>query len=126
MKLEQLLSEPEEGLAIGVLRQAVDDLRRFRNARSGVERELYRDAYRWITNSDSSWPYSFLNICKLLEIPPEMLRAELLADAALSPVRYWCKVGARLGRSCRSSLASAFTPSRNFDRPALAPQLTHS
>ena len=126
MKLEQLLSEPEEGLAVGVLRQAVDDLRRFKSASGGLERELYRDAYRWITNDDLSWAYSFNNICQLLDVPPETLRAELLADAALSPFRYWCKVGARLGRSCRSSLASAFTPSRHFDRPALAPQLTHS
>ncbi len=126
MKLEQLLSQPEENLAVGVLRQAVDDLRRFQHASGDLEREIYRDAYRWITNSDLSWPYSFINICKLLDVPPEMLRAELLADAALSPVRYWCKVGARFGRSCRASVAAAFTPSRHFPRAALAPQLTHS
>lgn len=126
MKLEQILSEPEETLAVGVLRQAVDDLRRFQNASGALERELYRDAYRWITNSDFSWPYSFVNICKLLDVPPETLRAELLADAALSPLRYWCKVGARFGRSCRASVASAFTQSRHFHRTALAPQLTHS
>ena len=63
MNLDQLLSAPEESLAIGVLRQAVHDLRRFRNATGGLERELYRDAYRWITSDDASWPYSFTNIC---------------------------------------------------------------
>ena len=126
MKLEQLLSEPEESLAVGVLRQAVDDLRKFQHASNGLERELYRDAYRWITNSDFSWPYSFINICKLLDVPPEMLRAELLADAALSPFRYWCRIGARLGRSCRASITSAFAHSRHVHRTPLAPQLTHS
>jgi len=126
MKLDQLLSEPEESLAVGVLRQAVDDLRRFQNASSKVEREIYRDAYRWLTKSDFSWPYSFVNICKLLDVPPEMLRAELLADAALTPFRYWCRIGARFGRSCRASVASAFTPSRHLDGAVIAPQLTHS
>ena len=126
MKIEQLLSAPEEGLAIGVLRQVVDDLRRFRNASGDLERELYRDAYRWISESDFDWPYSFINICKLLDVPPELLRAELLADAALSPFRYWCKTGARFGRCCRASLSSAFARSRDRYRAAFVPQLTHS
>ena len=126
MKLEQLLSQPEENLAVGVLRQAVDDLRRFQHASGDLEREIYRDAYRWITNSDLSWPYSFINICKLLDVPPEMLRAELLADAALSPFRYWCRIGARFGRSCRASLASTFTQPGAGYRAAVVPQLTHS
>ena len=126
MKIEQPVSAPEEGLAVGVLRQAVDDLRRFKSASGGLERELYRDAYRWITNSDFSWPYSFINICKLLDVPPETLRAELLADVALSPVRYWCKMGARVGRSCRASVVSAFTHSRQLHRTVIGPQLTHS
>ena len=126
MKLEQILNEPKETLAIGVLRQAVDDLRRFQHASGHVERELYRDAHRWITGSDFSWPYSFINICKLLDVPPEMLRAELLADAALSPFRYWCRIGARFGRSCRASVASAFTHSPHLHHTTITPQLTHS
>ena len=117
MNLEQILSAPEENLAIGVLRQAVHDLRRFRKAACSVERELYRDAYGWITASDFSWPYSFVNICKLLDVPPEMLRAELLADASLGWLGYWCKLGARYGRTFCASLARPFNHSRD-DRAA--------
>lgn len=123
MNIEQLLSAPEENLAVGVLRQAVHDLRRFRNAKGGLQRELYRDAYRWITASDFSWPYSFVNICQLLDVPPEMMRAELLADTSLSWLAYWCKAGARLGRVVRASLSGG------LKKPlpaAMAPQLTHS
>jgi hypothetical protein len=126
MKLEQILSEPEESLAVGVLRQAVHDLRRFRNATGNLDRELYRDAYRWIQDSDSSWPYSFVNICKLLGVPPELVRAELLADASLSWVGYWCKAGARLGRCCRASFSRALVSARHGCRAAIAPQLRHS
>ena len=125
MNLEELLSEPQEGLAIGVLRQAIHDLRRFQDASGGLERELHADAYRWITDSDFSWPYSFINICKLLDVSPEMLRNELLADASLSPFRYWCKIGARFTRTCRASLRSALAQSRKRYRVPIAPQLTH-
>ena len=113
MNLEQLATNPEDSLAIGVMRQAVHDLRRFRSATGSAERELYRDARRWITTDDDSWPYSFVNICKLLDVPPEMLRAELLADASLGWVGYWCKVGARYGRTFGASVARSFNNSRN-------------
>src|SRR5881396_3896723 len=45
---------PEKGLAAGVLKQAARDLRRFRSATRGVRRELYLDAYSWITGNDFS------------------------------------------------------------------------
>ena len=127
MNLEQILSAPEENLAIGVLRQAVHDLRRFRKAAGSMERELYRDAYRWITSSDDGWPYSFVNVCKLLDVPPEMLRAELLADASLSWIGYWSKASARLGRCCRASLVRTFNHVRNGHAvPARVYTLHHS
>lgn len=118
MKIDQLLSAPEESLAIGVLSQAAHDLRRFHNATSGLPRELYLDAYRWITDDDFTWPYSFLNICKLLDVPPETLRAELLADASLGWFGYWTKMGARFGRTFRDSLMRAFKTSRDDRAPA--------
>jgi hypothetical protein len=126
MNLEQILSAPEENLAIGVLRQAVYDLRRFRRATNGLEREIYLDAYRWIRAADFSWPYSFANICQLLDVPPEMLREELLGDAALTPFHYWWKIGARLGRSFRASLSRTVKGPRNGYPGTINPQLKHS
>ncbi len=73
---------PEKGLAAGVLKQAAHDLRRFRAATKGVKRELYLDAYTWITANDFSWPYSFVNVCKLLDVSPEVVRTEIFADAS--------------------------------------------
>jgi len=58
---------PEKGLAAGVLKQAAHDLRRFRGATKGLRRELYLDASSWITANDFSWPYSFVNVCRLLD-----------------------------------------------------------
>ena len=46
-------------LAAGILKQATLDLRRFHGATSGLEREFYLDAYRWVISDDCSWPFSF-------------------------------------------------------------------
>src|SRR5438132_279923 len=79
---------PEKGLAAGVLKQAAHDLRRFRGATKGFRRELYLDAYSWITANDFSWPYSFVNVCKLLDLSPDVVRAEVLADVSLGWLDY--------------------------------------
>src|SRR5437762_12026665 len=49
---EPAAATPEKGLAVGVLKQAARDLRRFHSATKGVKRELYLDAFSWITAYD--------------------------------------------------------------------------
>jgi hypothetical protein len=95
---------PEKGLAAGVLKQAARDLRRFRGADRGLKRELYLDAYSWITANDFSWPYSFVNVCELLDVSPEVVRAEVLADASLGWLDYWTQRAGRLSGKLRASV----------------------
>jgi hypothetical protein len=109
---------PEEDLAVGILTQAVYDLRRFHKPANSLERELYRDAHDWIQGADLSWPYSFTNICRLLDVPAETLRAELLADASLGWLAYWCKLGGRFARSFGTSLAGNFKMEPNAESSA--------
>ncbi len=104
---------PEKGLAIGVLKQAAYDLRRYRTATKAADRELYLDAHSWVTAYDSSWPYSFMNVCKLLDLCPEMVRADLLADASLGPFHYWIRRAARLSQKLSASVVRAFESRRN-------------
>ncbi len=112
---------PEKGLAAGVLKQTAHDLRRFQAATKGVKRELYLDAYTWITASDFSWPYSFVNVCKLLDVCPEVIRTEIFADASLSWFDYWTSRAGRLSRKLRSSFVRVFA-GRNLE-PTEARQL---
>jgi hypothetical protein len=95
---------PEKSLAIGVLKQAAYDLRRYRTATKAADREVYLDAHSWITAYDSSWPYSFMNVCKLLDLCPEVVRAELMDDAALGPFHYWIRRAGRLSRRFGASV----------------------
>jgi hypothetical protein len=105
----------EKGLAAGVLKQAARDLRRFRGAARGTKRELYLDAYSWITAYDFSWPYSFVNVCKLLGVCPENVRAEILADASLGWLDYWTQRAGRLSETLRSSFGRVFATCRESE-----------
>jgi hypothetical protein len=104
---------PEKGLAAGVLKQAAHDLRRFHSATKGVKRELYIDAYTWITATDFSWPYSFVNVCEMLHVCPDVIRMELLADASLGWVDYWTLRAGRVSRKLRASFVGVFASCRN-------------
>jgi hypothetical protein len=109
---ESPAAAPEEGLAIGVLRQAARDLCKFHSATNGVERELYLDACSWIMADDFFWPYSFLNVCQLLHVSPEAIRAKLLADASLGWFGHWIKLRERLTRLLRASFVRVFATPR--------------
>jgi hypothetical protein len=98
----------ERGLAVGVLKQAAYDLRRYRTATKAAHQELYLDAYSWVTAYDSSWPYSFISVCKLLDLCPEMVRTDLLADASLGSFHYWIRRAGRLSRKLSASVVRAF------------------
>ena len=103
----------QKDLAAGVLKQATQDLRRFNSATSAVERELYLDAYSWLISDDSSWPFSFLNVCQLLNLTPDIVRQELVADASGGFFTYWTRRSVRAARSFQIFLNRIFTTSRN-------------
>ncbi len=102
----------QKDLAAGILKQATQDLRRFRNPTSGVERELYFDAYHWLTSNDCSWPFSFLNVCQLLHLSPEAVREEQLSDLSLGAFSYWTRRCGRAARKFQIFLSHVFTNAR--------------
>ena len=69
--------EPERRLAIAVLQDAVDCYQKHLRARDRKARQLFVDAEEWITSDDRTWPFSFDNVCDLLQISPEYLRSGL-------------------------------------------------
>jgi hypothetical protein len=99
-------------LAAGILKQAELDLRRFHGANSAVEREFYLDAYRWVISDDSSWPFSFLNVCQTLNLAPGTVREEVLGDLSLGPVGYWTRRCGRAARKFPIFLSNIFTNER--------------
>jgi len=93
-------------LATEILKQAAQDLRRFYNRPAPIERELYSDAYRWVVSENGSWPFSFLNVCRLLNLAPDILRDELLGDLPLGTFGQWAR---RCQRTFRRRLSNSLT-----------------
>ena len=112
-------------LAAGILKQAGLDLRRFHGGTSAVEREFYLDAYRWVMSDDCSWPFSFLNVCQLLKLSPEILRQDLLDDASLGLFGYLSRRCARAARSLQNFSNRVFTKNRRSSGVDPVP-LTHA
>jgi|SRR6516164_7991359 hypothetical protein len=111
---EHYIAETSQSdLAAGVLKQAAQDLRRFHGATSAVEREMYLDAYRWLTSDDCSWPFSFLNVCQLLHLAPEAVRGEQLSDMSLGTFSYWTRRCGRAARRFQIFISPLFTNERN-------------
>jgi hypothetical protein len=54
-----------------------------------------------------------MNVCKLLDLCPEMVRTDLLADASLGPFHYWIRRAGRLSRKLRTSVVRVFESRRN-------------
>src|SRR5437867_10609487 len=71
--------EPERRLVVAVLQDAVDCFQKHLRARDRKARQLFLDAEEWICSDDRSWPFSFENICDLLQINPAYLRRGLIA-----------------------------------------------
>jgi hypothetical protein len=117
---------PEAALAKGVLVQAKRDLRRFRTAQDRIGREIYVDAHSWIASDDLWWPYSFLNVCEVLGLSPEVLRMQLLTDIRAGWYSHSRRIAQRISTSVRGSLANVLqargsvASSRYSNRPALA------
>jgi hypothetical protein len=108
-----LAGTSQRDLAAGVLKQARQDLRRFRNATSRIERELYLDAYRWFTSDDCSWPFSFLNVCQLLDLAPEAVREEELGGLSLGAFSHLTRRCGRAARKFQIFLGDVFTSERS-------------
>src|SRR6267143_362977 len=113
--------DPEVALAKGVLAQAKQDLRRFRTSQDSIGREMYADAYDWVMSNDFSWPYSFHNVCKVLRLSPESLRAKLLSGVRTHWFSHSRRIAETMASSLRSSLGNALRGNhsgRHASRPA--------
>jgi hypothetical protein len=102
-------------LAAGVLKQAEQDLRRFHDGASPIERELYLDAYRWVMSDDCSWPFSFLGVCESLQLVPEQVRQDLISQLSIGTFSRWVRRCARGVQRLQILLASVSRTARRVN-----------
>ncbi len=108
----KLPMDGERRLMIAVLEDAVHCFRKNLHATDPKVRQLFLDAEEWIMGSDSTWFFSFENVCETLGIDPDYLREGLLRwkDAELQ----------RASRAAGENLAEA---TRNPDGEQTSGQL---
>lgn len=70
--------DAEHELVVAVLQDAIDCFQKHLLARERKARQLYVDAEAWIMSDDRRWPFSFENVCDLLNIDAPGLRQGLL------------------------------------------------
>ncbi len=71
--------EPERRLVVALLQDAVECFQKHLFARDRKKRQLFRDAEEWICSTDRTWPFSFENVCEVLQLDPDYVRQGLLA-----------------------------------------------
>ena len=69
--------EPEEGLMLAVLEDAVSCFQQNIQARTGKKSQLFRDAEAWIFGENEDHLFSFESVCEILRINPAYLRRGL-------------------------------------------------
>lgn len=69
----------ERRLMLAVLEDAVLVYQRYALSRDPEKRQECKDAREWIASHDTTWPFSFDNICNVLGIDPEYVRSGLAA-----------------------------------------------
>ncbi len=67
----------EKHLMLAVLEDALNCYQKYAFAKDGYARQIFIEASEWIYSDDREWPFSFENICEILEINPEYLRRGL-------------------------------------------------
>ncbi len=88
-------SRPEARLMAAVLYRAVADFRRYASDDTPSSRQLYRLASEWIASRDTTWPYSFENICHAFDLEPHAVRRCLVRDRARRDHRATARGAAR-------------------------------
>jgi hypothetical protein len=69
--------DPEKSLRLAVLEEAIGTLARNAGRGTANAQRVMRDVEAWYSSDDTSWPFSFRNICDSLGFDAGFLRAGL-------------------------------------------------
>jgi len=79
--------EPEQELVLAILTDAIDCILKFCDEPVSMRAKLFSDAHDWIFAQDGREPFSFLNVCEILNFDPSYLRRGIKAKMQAKLVR---------------------------------------
>ena len=77
---------PESRLMLAVLDDAIQCFLRFRNTKKRKEQKVFQATKDWILNKESDRIFSFENVCEVVEIDPDCVRAALFRSSTTQRV----------------------------------------
>jgi len=78
---------PEQELVLAILTDAIDCILKFCDEPVPMRAKLFSDAHNWIFAQDEREPFSFLNVCEILNFDPSYLRRGIKAKMQAKSVR---------------------------------------
>ena len=71
--------EPEQELMLAILTDAIECILKYCDEPIPLRAKLFSDAHEWLFNQDEKEPFSFLNVCEILNFDPSYLRRGIQA-----------------------------------------------
>jgi hypothetical protein len=90
--------EPENRLMLAVLEEALVTFQRGLDSPVAERRKRYCEVDKWVSSTDTDWPFSFENICSTLRIDPDYIRSGLHTMKNRSLLRRDAAKGRKLRR----------------------------
>lgn len=77
---------PEIRLMVAILQDAIECYYKGQEGKSDRARRLFREAEKWLMIEQPEWPFSFRNICDVLDLEPTAIRKVLQSTRHPAPV----------------------------------------
>jgi hypothetical protein len=93
--------EPEQELMLAILADAIECILKYCQEPIPMRAKLFNEAQEWLFAQDEKDPFSFLNVCEILNFDPNYLRRGVNAKIQASTVRATEQPGGRADRMKR-------------------------
>jgi hypothetical protein len=79
--------EPEQELMLAILTDAIECILKYCDDPIPMRAKLFSEAHDWLFDQDEKEPFSFLNVCEILNFDPSYLRRGIKAKMQAKSVR---------------------------------------
>ena len=85
--------EPEQELMLAILTDAIECILKYLDDPVAMRAKLFGEAHDWLFAQDEREPFSFLNVCEILNFDPSYLRrgikAKIRAKSVQGPLPFY-------------------------------------
>lgn len=78
--------EPEQELMLAILTDAIECILKYLNEPIPARAKLFGEAHDWLFDQDEREPFSFINVCEILNFDPSYLRRGIITKMRDRPI----------------------------------------